>query len=315
MLPRQYNNTYDLDFRKRQIDTLKIFNDNVREITENEDYTIQFESGGRIFYLNVQLGKNFPTEKPKIIVSPLVQHHWVNSNGFDVENAPGLLNYSKHSDLGRVVQAIIREFEKFPPPLLSTNEVSPNASAGSSKDGSPLDNLTIPSNTDHDLPNLSAMSLDELKKLDTDPEFFDDFIEEMSVVQHLNEELDSMINQVENISRENESKESNLSELKLKLNDDVTALKNLGEKCDQLNLKYIKKSEEFAPQHIRELLQIAASNSDTDCEKHVEQFLNGKIDVQTFLNSYTCSKKISSERKAKEERLGHQLSAFERAGI
>ena len=50
---------------------------------------------------------------------------------------------------------------------------------------------------------------------------------------------------------ENESKESNLSELKLKLNDDVTALKNLGEKCDQLNLKYIKKSEEFAPQHIR----------------------------------------------------------------
>lgn len=54
---------------------------------------------------------------------------------------------------------------------------------------------------DDNMPNLSTLSLDELKQLDRDPEFFDDFIEEMSVVQHLNEELDSMMNQVENISR------------------------------------------------------------------------------------------------------------------
>jgi len=47
----------------------------------------------------------------------------------------------------------------------------------------------------------------------------------------------------------------------------------------------------------------------------VEHFLNGKIDVQTFLNTYQSSKKISAERKAKEERLGTQLSALERAGI
>ncbi|XP_055912596.1 vacuolar protein sorting-associated protein 37A isoform X2 [Eupeodes corollae] len=325
MLPKPFN-SYDLDFRKRQIDTLKIFNDkynhifiamltSVLEIIENKEYLIKFESGGRIFHLKVQLSPNFPTEKPKIEISPPVQHHWVSSNGSDVETAPGLINYSQHSDLGRVVQATIREFEKHPPPFLSINEVSPNACVVSSKDGSPSHNFQRSIKKEFDLPNLSNMSLDELKKLDGDPEFFDDFIEEMSVVQHLNEELDSMINQVENISRENKTKESHLSELKLKLNDDVTALKSLGQKCDQLNLKYLKKSEEFAPQYIREVLQVAASNSDTDCEKNVEQFLNGKIDVQTFLNSYTCSKKISSERKAKEERLGHQLSALERAGI
>jgi len=123
------------------------------------------------------------------------------------------------------------------------------------------------------MPNLSTLSLDELKQLDRDPEFFDDFIEEMSVVQHLNEELDSMMNQVENISSgwvqgggldrdalkpvhpynlgENESKGSHLVELKRRLSDDYTALKTLGEKCDQLNKKYLKKSEEYAPQHIR----------------------------------------------------------------
>eukprot|EP00099_Drosophila_melanogaster_P006490 NP_001259101.1 vacuolar protein sorting 37A, isoform F [Drosophila melanogaster] len=165
------------------------------------------------------------------------------------------------------------------------------------------------------LPNLCTLSLDELKQLDRDPEFFEDFIEEMSVVQYLNEELDSMMDQVEIISRENECKGIHLVELKRRLSDDFTALKNLGEKCDRLNKKYFKKSDEYAPQHIRELLQIAASNADGDCDRHVEHFLNGKTDVQTFLNTYQWSKKISTERKAKEERLGTQLSALERAGI
>ncbi|XP_054727046.1 vacuolar protein sorting-associated protein 37A [Anastrepha obliqua] len=341
MLPRpqgaqqQQTKCSNLDFRKRQIDTLKIFNDNVVEVAEQEEYCIHFESGGRTLLLAVQLGANFPNERPKLVISPTVQHHWVNSATGEVETAPGLLNYSPHSDLGRVVQAIIREYERFPPPIVNagspinipsrSSNTNTNAmgtpttvaakSLDSSKENSPLDSAKSSKINESSLPNLSTLSLDELKQLDTDPQFFDDFIEEMSVVQHLNEELDSMISQVEIISRENESKETNLIELKRKLSDDVTALKNLGEKCDQLNKKYLKKSEEYAPQHIRELLQIAASNADCDCDRHVEHFLNGKIDVQTFLNNYTHSKKVSAERKAKEERLGHQLSALERAGI
>ncbi|XP_036339530.1 vacuolar protein sorting-associated protein 37A-like [Rhagoletis pomonella] len=339
MLPRQpgaqqqQSKSSNLDFRKRQIDTLKIFNDNVVEVAEQEEYCIHFESGGRTLLLTVQLGANFPNERPKLVISPTVQHHWVNAVTGEVETAPGLLNYSPHSDLGRVVQAVIREYERFPPPVASSGSpiniptrsgninttATPTTVAAksldSSKENSPLDSAKSSKTNDSSLPNLSTLSLDELKQLDSDPQFFDDFIEEMSVVQHLNEELDSMINQVEIISRENESKETHLVELKRKLSDDVTALKHLGEKCDQLNKKYLKKSEEYAPQHIRELLQIAASNADSDCDRHVEQFLNGKIDVQTFLNNYTHSKKVSAERKAKEERLGHQLSALERAGI
>ncbi|XP_037935539.1 vacuolar protein sorting-associated protein 37A [Teleopsis dalmanni] len=328
MIPRQQFG--NLDIRKRQIDTLKIFNDNVTEITEFEEYNVAFESGGRNFTLIVQLGANYPNERPKFSISPIIQHHWVNVTTGEIEAAPGLVNYSHHSDLGRIVQAVIREFERYTPTVI--NSISPvnlpqqgnsttilstqmptAKSLDNSKDSSPIEFSS--KLNDSNLPNLSNLSLDELKQLDNDPQFFEDFIEELSVVQHLNEDLDSMINQVEIISRENESKESHLVELKRKLSDDVTALKNLGEKCDQLNKKYLKKAEDFAPQHIRELLQIAASNSDTDCDRHVEQFLNGKIDVQTFLNSYTCSKKLSSERKAKEERLGQQLSALERAGI
>ncbi|KAM7350540.1 vacuolar protein sorting 37A [Cochliomyia hominivorax] len=365
MRAQQFNN---LDYRRRQIDTLKVFNDNVVEVCELEEYCLHFESGGRNFILTVLLGINFPNERPKLILSPIVQHVWVNASTGEVESAPGLLNYSPHSDLGRVVQAVIREFERFPPPVIKANspiniptannasmsaaqqamlqhthhslahpqphhhpypplQVAKSLDSGtssgasnsttSSKETSPHDpsKSTSPRLNESSFPNLSTLSLDELKQLDNDPEFFDDFIEEMSVVQQLNEELDSMINQVETISKENETKETHLVELKRKLSDDVTTLKHLGEKCDQLNKKYLKKSEEYNPQHIRELLQIAASNADTECERHVEQFLNGKIDVQTFLKSYTHCKKLSSERKAKEERLGQQLTALERAGI
>ncbi|XP_075155664.1 vacuolar protein sorting 37A [Haematobia irritans] len=342
----QFNN---LEYRRRQIDTLKVFNDNVVEVAELSEYCVHFESGGRNFILTVLLGLNFPNERPKLLLSPIIQHNWINANTGEIEKAPGLVNYSPHSDLGRVVQAIIREFERFPPTIIqshspvTTNNVTSahvnvphprhyqqlqaaksldsgtssgaSNSTNSSKEASPNDPAKHTSSrlSDSNFPNLSTLSLDELKQLDNDDDFFDDFIEEMSVVQQLNEELDSMINQVENISKENESKETHLVELKRKLSDDVTTLKHLGEKCDQLNKKYMKKTEEYNPQHIRELLQIAASNADTECEKHVEQFLNGKIDVQTFLQNYTHSKKLSSERKAKEERLGHQLLELERA--
>ena len=127
--------------------------------------------------------------------------------------------YNLHSDLGRVVQAIIREFERFPPNLINSNVNSPinitsphgnmqqqpvltaakslDSAAGNEHHDNSAKN---PNKLADSLPNLSALSLEELKQLDTDPEFFDDFIEEMSVVQHLNEELDSMISQVEIIS-------------------------------------------------------------------------------------------------------------------
>lgn len=310
MIPRQFN--YDPDFRKRQIDTLKIFNDNVQVIKENEEYSTTFTSGGRQISITVLLGPNFPNERPRIVATPPVQHHWCNANG-EIDKAPGLLNYTPHSDLGRIVQAITREFEKFPPPFISENPQS-----SPERDASNVENTkspTISSASECNIPELSKLSLDELKKLDSDPEFFDDFIEELSVVQTLNNELDTMISEVERISKENESKECHLSDMKTKLKNDFHTLKSLGEKYEKLNSQYMKKSQEFAPQHIRELLQIAVSNSDSDCEKHVESFLSGKIDVQTFLNQYTESKKISAMRKAKEERLAHQLNALERAAL
>ncbi|XP_046615166.1 vacuolar protein sorting-associated protein 37A [Neodiprion virginianus] len=103
--------------RKRQIDTLKIFNDNVVELREDVEYQVQFDAGDKRMAIMVSLSPEFPLEKPVLRVSPPINHPWCNEHN-EIVNAPGLLNFTVHSDLGRVVQAIIREFSKNPPKLI-----------------------------------------------------------------------------------------------------------------------------------------------------------------------------------------------------
>ncbi|XP_076757118.1 vacuolar protein sorting 37A [Xylocopa sonorina] len=110
--------------RKRQIDTLKIFNDNVVELREDVEYQVQFNAGERRMAIMVSLSPEFPLEKPVLRVSPPVNHPWCNEHS-EITSAPGLLNFTVHSDLGRVVQAIIREFSKNPPQLLE--DISPGS--------------------------------------------------------------------------------------------------------------------------------------------------------------------------------------------
>ncbi|XP_024875346.1 vacuolar protein sorting-associated protein 37A-like, partial [Temnothorax curvispinosus] len=80
--------------RKRQIDTLKIFNDNVIELRENVDYQVEFQAGDRRMAIMVSLSPNFPLEKPVLRVSPPISHPWCNEHS-EITSAPGLLNVSR----------------------------------------------------------------------------------------------------------------------------------------------------------------------------------------------------------------------------
>lgn len=96
--------------------------------------------------------------------------------------------FTIHSDLGRVVHAIIREFERFPPPLWSNDVISPNKP------------ISLPPLIDCNIPELSV---EELKLLDENEESLNDFVEEMSAVQLLTDELDGLICEVEVITGSN----------------------------------------------------------------------------------------------------------------
>lgn len=66
------------------------------EIKAGEEYSVGFMTDGRQAALKVYLSQQFPNEKPKIVVSPLMQHDWIPdpSTGL-VHSAPGLLNVSR----------------------------------------------------------------------------------------------------------------------------------------------------------------------------------------------------------------------------
>ena len=103
--------------RRKQINTLLIFNENVTELVPNAQYRMDFTGGGTCGPLTmfIQLPLNFPKEKPSIRIEPLGLHHsWLDRSG-NVIGSPGLNKFSAHSDLGRVVQVIKREFELNPP--------------------------------------------------------------------------------------------------------------------------------------------------------------------------------------------------------
>lgn len=298
------------------------------EVKANEEYSVGFHSDDRQMLLNVYLSVNFPNEKPKIVITPRVQHEWIPDASLgEVQSAPGLLNvtisnslafssldsiffsfvqFTVHSDLGRVVHAIIREYEKFPPPLWAS------ANATSAAKQHPQQNTNQDTNVSS-IPELCNLSMDELVKLDQDPQYLSDFVDELAVVQRIQRELDVLIDEIKTNASENLTREEDMNQLRASIEAKLEEFRTLSNSYESLSVRYQRKSDEFAPQHIKELLQIAASNADGICDTFVEQFLSGSMDVQHFLDQYREAKRISAMRKAKEERLAHQLNELERA--
>lgn len=303
--------------RKRQIDTLKIFNINVQEVTENDEYLVNFDSGGREIAINIILGPDFPNAKPKLVVSPILNHPWVNASTGEIENAPGILNYTIHSDLGRVVQAISREFEKHPPQLLNETPGTPQHSRNgncqepeapdSRKAASPVSAI--------DVFGLQALSLDDLNRLNSDEDYLENFIDKLGFVQNQSNEMNHLLDQIEVTATENLAKKQLIDERKTKLDEMYLQFKDLGARYETLNQKYQKKAEDFSPQHIKQLLQIAVSTADTQSDEEAQKFLAGDCDVGTFLNNFIESRKSYTMRKAKEDRLVQQLTALERVSF
>lgn len=65
----------------------------VTEIKANEEYTVGFMSDNRQMLMDISLGNNFPNERPKIVITPRIQHEWIPEPASgEVHTAPGLLN-------------------------------------------------------------------------------------------------------------------------------------------------------------------------------------------------------------------------------
>lgn len=186
-------------------------------------------------------------------------------------------------------QAIIREFEKNPVELAAKSIPQPIKIQSSIKEIEDLD-------------------IDQLQELLSDEVYLNDFIEELQSVKALNEELDSLIESNEIQAVKNLEQEASLNQLKESIESLSLEFLNLGARYEDLNRRYSDKSKEYLPENIRQLLEIAVSNAESQCEEQVEEFLNGNQSTSQFLDNFMEIKKLIALRKFKEERLNFQLN-------
>ncbi|KAG6464894.1 vacuolar protein sorting-associated protein 37A [Manduca sexta] len=300
MLPWNYYGEQDV--RKRQIDTLKIFNANVTEIKENAEYRVEFNVNNKNMSLNVILGPEFPNEKPSIFVNPPVSHQWVAENSNQVVGAPGLINFTVHSDLGRVVQAIIREFQKSLP--------SVNEETIKSNETSPQSNYSAQSLM---FPELNDLTVDELKEILENTDLQDKLLETNPQLVELDLETEELMGSIEQIAQDNIGKQQMLDDLKTEVIDRISAIVQMKMNYEELNKKHQKLCEVYDPHRIRDCLKQAALKADEDAEVIAEQFLLGNIPAEAFVSKFAEKRALGQARRAREERLAHQLAQLDRA--
>ncbi|XP_072948564.1 vacuolar protein sorting-associated protein 37A [Epargyreus clarus] len=299
MLPRNYYSEQDI--RKRQIDTLKIFNDNVIELSEGNEYRIDFAADSRNMSLNVVLTPEFPNEKPAIFVNPVVPHPWIAENSNQVIGAPGLLNFTVHSDLGRVVQAIIREFQKTVPNISQEDK---------STDTSPQSHVSAQSLM---FPELSELTIEELQEILENPDLQDKLLENNPQLVELDLETEELMNSVEEIAQDNITKQQMLDNLKTDVIDRISTIVQMKMNYEELHKKHQKMAEVYDPHRIRDCLKEAALRADEDAEVIAEQFLMGNLPVESFIAKFAEKRALGQARRAREERLAHQLTQLDKA--
>lgn len=305
---------------KHQIDTLKIFNDNVTEVVKDEEYKVEFSAGGRTVALIVKLGPDFPVEKPSLFIYPPVRHPWVSQTG-EIISAPGLLNFTVHSDLGRVVQAIIREFELRPPQLLNGDITPPSQSVN--LPANPYlnsicndKNYNIPDSVGClSFPALNELSTTQLKELNENSELLDKFIETQHLNSSVNKEIDELIEKNEKLALANLKMEPELHQLQ----EDVSSLCiTLGEykrKYEELSSEYKECCDKYNPHRIIERIRESVAEVDEESEKIAESFLTGQLDLDTFVFEYINHRTMSHSRKIKDDKLSQQLQRLHQAGF
>lgn len=158
------------------------------------------------------------------------------------------------------------------------------------------------------IPELNSLDARQLYALINDEQYLDDFIEELNPIKTLNGNLDSLIEETEQLAKQNLEKDVALSELKMSVESLSTEFLNLGSKYNRTNKKYDDKAAEYSPENIRQMLEIGLSNAETECDETVEAFLDGHQNLSEFLDSFMKVKKLIATRKFKEERLNFQLN-------
>jgi len=284
--------------RHKQINTLRVFNENVEEVTEDVEYRVKLTSSDVQLALVITLPQEFPQEKPIIRVDPPISHPWVESPSGVVNSAPGLISFSPHSDLGRVVQAIRRDIEK------STITVIPSAGAVPTWNMNPPQGNTTAS-SDPITAKLTKLSKEELFKILNDEEAFENFIVEVETnsLEAMDENISSMEEDIKAMAEANidlqKQVETERNSLLCKMEDFHGRKAALEMLVDKVKTK----KTEVTPGALADKLLRLSVKHEEESEKIADQFLDQDLTIEDFISSYTKSRELCHKNKLKAEKV------------
>ena len=322
--------------RRKQINTLMIFNENVSEIQPGYQYRVDFDSStGQTASLLVYLPEQFPNARPSICVQSSASgcsHPWLNPNRV-VVGAPGLVNYTVHTDLGRVVQAIKREMEKNlvidgsnnlhngqkqlqpspqqqQPPVsaFSQSSVITNQSAAYPSKALPASLHQGPSTQSHvasSIPELNNLSQEEIKEMSENSVALDIFCEKLAIPmkERLDKELEALKGSVKEQSEQNITLKKDLLEAERSYGETLGKVDEqraiLGAASADIN----QMTDSFSVESISARLASASLSEETKSDDLAEAFLAGDTNIDDFLKNYLETRTKYHTAKVKLDKL------------
>jgi len=279
--------------RQRQINTLKVYNENVETVIEGSEYKIKIKSQSVPLSMIVKLPATFPDSPPLIFCSPPVLHPWI--VGDRISTAPGLLNFTPHSDLGMVVAAIRREFEKNQPTL------QPPISVGVTSDYQ----LQPPTSNDMIRKKLLELSKQELKDILDTEGALEKFIDDLSYppLESINENIKSMEENIKATAKSNidlqQEIESYRDSLLCKVQEYHARKSELQSIHDQLRELKIRVDGEVLAD---KLLRLSVDNEE-EADRIADKFLSKDLPVEKFLQDYIKTRSECHIQRIKAEKV------------
>ncbi|KAJ1520165.1 hypothetical protein ONE63_004380 [Megalurothrips usitatus] len=157
----------------------------------------------------------------------------------------------------------------------------------------------------------ATLSNNELKEFLDDDGKLDSFLRDQKQVKDLEDletEKEMVLASNRSIAEFNLSRQRELAEGKRRLQQSSEEGQKLLESIESITTQLKDKTGSTNAETVLALLQTAAAEMEEESEKIAEQFLEGEIDVDTFLDKFQTSRKLMHLRRVKSDKMSDLLN-------
>lgn len=314
--------------RQRQIASIRSCCPNIVVVEADKEFRIPFVAEGNSFNLEIHLPSSFPHECPVLKVTPAAIHPMLDDQ-YHVTGVPALTAFSMHTDLGRIIQGILMEFQNHPPKLSTTARTNatfslPPLLTGPSGFGEPkipsatLSSCSSPfksSMSPCQFPQLLKLSNSQLEELLKEDGKLQEFVEQLPEVLRSEEIRQLMVTQNEQLARQTLEHKPAMEQRKHLLLQKVDEVNVLKEEFEQNSQVLEAQMQAYHPSTLQDNLRVATQAAEEEADGIAQQFLEGKLSTDLFLAKFMEVRMLGHVRRVKEEKLHAQLQELHRHGF